>query len=159
MPLVMGRLLAATTVIVLAGVVGVCGAAVSPKVPIPHSEGLGDVRSPGCTNAQLTQISSRAPTTHIQASERLGFRNTRKTAIRVQFDALLVVTAKEHDTGYLAVSSGCWVKRESHIKNGVMTVVFLMNHTGYPVLEHAAPVPAGAEDGGEDTYLHVVVPR
>jgi hypothetical protein len=87
----------------------------------------------------------------------LGFRNTRKTATEIPLDGLLVVTAKKRDTGHLAVSAGCWVKSESHVKHGVMTVVFLMNHTGYPVLVHTAPVPAGADDAGEDTYLHVLV--
>jgi hypothetical protein len=115
-----------------------------------------DVRSPGCTNAQLDLVGRRTPRTHIRASERMGYLNTRKTAVRVKLDTLLVVTAKERDTGYLAVSTGCWVKRESHIEHGVMTVVFMMNQAGYPVLEHARPVPAGAAGAGEDTYLHVV---
>jgi hypothetical protein len=85
-----------------------------------------------------------------------GLLNTRKTAVRIKLDTLLVVTAKERHTGYLAVSAGCWVKRESHIKQGVMTVVFMMNQAGYPVLEHVPPLPVGAEDVGEGTYLHVV---
>jgi hypothetical protein len=151
----MGRLVLATA-IALAIMVGGCGASAGRQPTIPQSKGLKDVRSPACTKGQLAQISSTTPTTRIQASERLGFLNTRKTAVRVQLDTLLVVTAKERDTGYLAVSTGCWVKRDSHIKNGVLTVALLMNHTGYPVLEHAAAVPAGAEDGGKDTYLHVV---
>ena len=37
-----------------------------------------------------------------------------------------------------------------------MTVVFMMNQAGYPVLEHARPIPVGAEAVGEDTYLRIV---
>jgi hypothetical protein len=155
----MRRLLLATTTVALATMVAGCGAAVGPQATIPHPGGLRDVRSPACDNAQLAQISSRTPTTPIRASERLGVLNTRKTAVSVDLDTLLVVTARDGDTGYLAVSTGCWVTRESHVNDGVMTVVFLMNHTGYPVLEHAALVLPGGEDGGETTYLHVVPPH
>ena len=159
MSLALGRLLWATAAIALAIMVAGCGATGGPQPTIPHPEGLGDVRSLACNKVQLAQISSRTRTRRISASERLGVLNTRKTAVRLHLDTLLVVTARYRDTGYLAVSSGCWVKRASHVSDGVMTVVFLMNHTGYPVLEHAALVLAGGEQVGEDTYLHVVAPH
>jgi hypothetical protein len=157
------RKLTVATILILLLSVGIASCssgakteAVGPDPTIPQPEGLRDVRSPACTKAQLGLISRRTPRTRIHASERMGFLNTRKTAVRIDLDTLLVVTAKVRDTAYLAVSAGCWVTRESHIKQGVMTVVFMLNQVGYPVLEHARPIPVGAEDVGEDTYLHVV---
>jgi hypothetical protein len=123
---------------------------------IQDSEGLGDVRSPACTPDQLRQVSRSTPRTRIHLHARLGVLNTRKTAVRIKLDTLLVVTIKERDTGHLATSTGCWVRRESHVRRRVMTVVFLMNHTGYPVVVSSRSVPPGAEDVGADTYLHVV---
>lgn len=63
----------------------------------------------------------------------MGFQHAQDGG-QVELDTLLVVRAKERETAYLAVSAGCWVKRKSHVKRDVMTVVFMMNHVGYPVL-------------------------
>ena len=79
----------------------------------------------------------------------------RKTAVKIQLETLLVATTGARTTGHLAVSRGCWVKHESFIKHGVMTVVFLMNHTGYSVLADGALVPPGADVTARETYLQV----
>ena len=143
-------------VVALAGVVTGCGATnAGPKPTVPHPEGLADVRSPACTKDQLRHVSRGTLREPIHTSGRPGFLNTHRTAVKIKLNTLLVVTAKKRDTGYLAVSAGCWVKRESHVKRGVMTVVFLMNRPGYPILEHQPPLPAEANHSGEDTYLHV----
>ena len=86
-------------------------------------------------------------------NERIGYLNTHKTAARVKLDTLLVVTIKKRDTTHLAVDPGCWVNRDSYIKDGVMSVVFLMNRAGYAVL---ANHPADSNAAYQDTYLHVV---
>lgn len=158
--LIMNKVIIVTVLCLLVALVTAsCGSGsesrTTASTTIQESEGLGDVRSPACTQDQLQQVSRSTPT-RIRLHARLGVLNTRKTAVRIKLDALLVVRIKERDTGRLATSTGCWVRRESHIRRRVMTVVFLMNHTGYPVLVSSRSVPPGAEDVGADTYLHVV---
>ena len=116
-------------------------------------QGLADVRSTACTTDQLHQLTRRTHRTHVHLNERIGFLNTRRTAVKVALDSVLVVAVKERETTHLAVVPGCWVKRESYIRDGVMTVAFLMNHAGYAVL---ANHPANSYAAYQDTYLRVV---
>lgn len=128
----------------------------SETAPVPP-RGLRDVYSPVCTKAELHQANSgfSAAYIHIKGTQP-GFVNTHKTAVEVKLGALLVVTIKERDTIHLAVSSGCWVKHESRVSDGVMRVVFLMNRVGYPALVDLPFPPYSAGNPGQITYLHVV---
>ncbi len=141
-------------------VAGACSSAVPghPAKPIrQHPGGLSDVRSAACTTDQLRQLKPNTPRTALAANTtRTGFLNTRKTAPEIKRDTLLIVTTPKRDTLFIAVSSGCWVKGASHIKAGVMTVVFLMDQAGYSVFEHEPFHPYLAAVTATETYLHVV---
>jgi hypothetical protein len=72
-------------------------------------------------------------------------------------NTLLVVTLNERGTTHIATTTGCWVRRESDVRRGLMTVAFLMNKAGYAKLLAGAAVPIGAEVAPRVWYLHVVV--
>lgn len=122
-----------------------------------HSRGFKAVESPPCTTKQLRVVNHEAPITRIRIrSNHPGHANTRKTAVEIRLDALLVVTVKQRETGHLATTTGCWMKRESHVRRGIMTVAFLMNRAGYAHLVTIAAVPLGADLAARDWNLRVV---
>jgi hypothetical protein len=155
------RWLSAIVVVALAGLVAACGATLDPQGTVPgpngfvaHPAGLGAVRSPVCGSEQLRQVRHGTPRSRMHLTGPPF--NTRKTAVRIKLGTVLVVTVEERVTEHLTLTTGCWVRPESHIKHGVMTVAFLMNHLGYPILAWVRPIPNGAEVVSPDTYLHVV---
>jgi hypothetical protein len=88
--------------------------------------------------------------------KRKGQLNTHKTARKIRLRTLLVVSVKRDNALYLTMSSGCWVKRDSHIGHGVMTVAFLMTQTGYPELQYVPYYPYNAAEENQTSYLDVV---
>jgi hypothetical protein len=124
-----------------------------------RSLGLRAVASPACTTEQLRDLNRGALKTRIRVSStRPGQADTGKTAVKIKRNTLLVVTIKQRGTGHLATTTGCWVKRESHVRGGLMTVAFLMNKAGDAELVGIAAVPPEAEAGARVWYLHVVRP-
>ena len=85
-----------------------------------------------------------------------GYANTRKTAIEIEHNSLLVITIGQRRTNRLAVTTGCWVRSQSHVKRGVITVAFLMTRIGEAKLLAGEQVPAGAEVGLREWYIHTV---
>jgi hypothetical protein len=122
-----------------------------------HSLGLGAVASPACTAKQLRGLNDRTPKTRMRiTASPPGQANTRKSAVEIQRDSLLVVTIQERGTGHVATTSGCWVQRDSHVREGTMAIAFLMTRAGYAELVTMAAVPPGAEAGARLWHLHVV---
>jgi NAD(P)-dependent dehydrogenase (short-subunit alcohol dehydrogenase family) len=134
------------------------GARTTTSTPAPHLEGLAVVVNSACSTKQLTGISRSTGRTLIRVrSVAPGYVNTPKTAVKIQLGTLLVVKLKERNTDHLAITAhGCWVRPESHITRGLMTVAFLMNQTGYAGLVSMKAVAIGADAGARATYLHVV---
>jgi hypothetical protein len=122
-----------------------------------RSLGLKAVASPACTPKQLHDLNRGAVQTRIRIrSTQPGQANTRKTAVKITRNTLLVVTIRQRGTGHLATTTGCWAKRASHVRRGLMTVAFLMNQAGYVELVTIAAVPPGAEAGARVWHLQVV---
>ena len=118
---------------------------------------LKAVASPACTPKQLHDLNRGALKTRIRIrSTQPGQANTRTTAVKIKRNTLLVVTIKQRGTNHLATTTGCWVKRESHVRRGLMTVAFLVNKAGDAKLLAGAVVPTGAEVALRVWYLHAV---
>jgi hypothetical protein len=151
------RLFLAVAVAASAGAIASCSSGVGAKPTRAHTAGLKDVKDPVCTRAELRRIGPNTPRIWIAPNpERKGVLNTRKAAVKIELGTLLVVSVRSDNTLYLATPSGCWVKPQSRIRGSMMTVVFLMNRTGYPALEYVPYYPYNAAEEGQDTYLHVV---
>jgi hypothetical protein len=124
---------------------------------IPHYVGLEAVASPACTATQLRGLRPAALATRVLIrSTQPGSANTRRTAIKIKRNTLLVVTIRQRGTGHVAAPPGCWVKNESLVRRGVMTVTFMMNEAGYAELVAMAAVPPGAEAAARVWYLRVL---
>jgi hypothetical protein len=150
---------ALVSVVLLLGVVGCSSTAATTigRPYIPQYVGLEAVASPPCTAAQLHGLRRAAPATRVRIrSTQPGSANTRKTAIKIKRNTLLAITIQQRGTGHLAVTVGCWIKSESSVRRGVMTVKFMMDQTGYAELVAMEAVPAGADAAARVWYLHVV---
>ena len=121
-----------------------------------HSRGFKAVESPPCTTKQLRVVNHEALITRIRIrSNHPGHANTRKTAVEIRLDALLVVTVTTRDR-----PSGDYDRvldeARIHVRRGIMTVAFLMNRAGYAHLVTIAAVPLGADLAARDWNLRVV---
>jgi hypothetical protein len=115
------------------------------------------VASPVCAPGQLQARDPKARDTRLRIrSADPGYANTRKTAIEIEHNSLLVITIGQQRTNRLAVTTGCWVRSQSHVKRGVITVAFLMTRIGEAKLLAGEQVPAGAEVGLREWYIHTV---
>jgi hypothetical protein len=126
------------------------------QVKSGRSSAFAAIKSPVCTSAELRVVHPGTHRTSIRSRTAPAVvANTRKTAVKMQLNTLLVVKIEHRDLGHLATSTGCWVRQESYIKHGLMTVVFLMNHRGYPRLVSAQKEPGSADQTGRVTILHI----
>jgi hypothetical protein len=150
---------ALVSVVLLLGVVGCSSttARTGEGGQVPQYVGLEAVASPACSPTQLRGLRHAALDTRVRIrSTQPGSANTRKTAIQVKRNTLLVVTIKQRGTGHLAATPGCWVKNESHVKRGVLTVAFMMDEAGYAELVAMAAVPPGADAAARVWYVHIL---
>lgn len=132
-------------------------ATVSTRAITQPDRGLAVVASRPCSSRQLIHVSKRTAKAKIDIrSNKPGAVNTRKTADRIRIGTLLAVNVRVRGTGHLATTTGCWVRRDSHVERGRMTVTFLMNRAGPAELVSAAAVPPGAAEAGHVVYLRVV---
>lgn len=151
------RLFLGVAIAASAGALASCSSGVGGTPTLAHTGGLKDVKDPACTRAELRRIGPTTPRIRVAPNpKRTGVLNTRQTAVKIELGTLLLVSVRPDNTLYLATPSGCWVKSQTRIRNGVMTAAFLMNRAGYPSLEYVPYHPYSATDKAQDTYFHVV---
>lgn len=129
----------------------------STGAPFEPPAGLRAVRVAVCTVGQLRHVDARVQATRVVVGQTPGQHSERSRAIRIRLNSLLEVRVRHADTTRLTITRGCWVKSESHLRRGVMHIVFLMVHPGYTTLASHPPDPYGGGDWVLVlTYLRVV---